>query len=108
MYFVIKTLISAIIISIVTAMSDKMQKGGALIKSLPITSIMVFFIMKYEGKSDQQIISMSWEILIMVIPSLVLFIALPLLMQRGISFYVSILIASVITSVGYLISFKLT
>lgn len=108
MYFIMKTLISAVIISIVTAMSDKMQKGGALIKSLPITSIMVFFIMKYEGKSDQQIVSMSWEILYMVIPSLVLFIALPLLMQRGVSFYLSMFIASLLTAGVYLISFKLS
>lgn len=107
MNFILKTFLSALIIALVTTLADRMPKGAALIKSLPITSLMVFFIMYYEGKSDQQIITMSWDVLFMVIPSLILFIAFPLLMQRGVSFYTSMLMATALTSCAYLVSFKL-
>ncbi len=107
MYFIAKTLISALIIAVVTQLADKMPKAGALIKSLPITSLIVFLVMKYEGSSDQKIATMSWDILIMVIPSLILFIALPLLINRGIGFYPALVVSTLITAFCYIISFKL-
>ncbi len=107
MYFAAKVLISALIIATVTKLSEKTPVGGALIKSLPLTSLLVFFIMKYEGRSNQEISRMSWDILYMVIPSLILFIVFPLLLDRGWSFAGSLAVSTVIMSVGYLITFKL-
>jgi hypothetical protein len=107
MYFTIKIFISALIIAVVTKLSEKMPIGGALIKSLPLTSLLVFIIMKYEGRTNQEISSMSWDILYMVIPSLILFIAFPILLNRGVSFSLSLIVSTFIMSIGYLITFKI-
>ncbi|MFA5583072.1 MAG: DUF3147 family protein [Bacteriovoracaceae bacterium] len=107
MYFFIKVLISAVIIATVTKLSEKTPVGGALLKSLPLTSLLVFFFMKYEGRTNKEISSMSWDILYMVIPSLVLFIVFPLLLDRGWSFYTSLAVSTVVMSTGYLITFKI-
>lgn len=107
MYFAIKTLISALLIATVTKLSDKMPVGAALLKSLPLTSLLVFFFMKYEGRTDQEIIRMSWDILYLVIPSLVLFVTFPILLNRGFGFYISLLFATIIMGISYLFSFKI-
>lgn len=107
MYFLVKTLISALVIATVTQLSEKMPTGSALIKSLPLTSLLVFFIMKYEGRTDSEIMNMSWDIFYLVIPSFILFIGLPILMGKGLGFYTSMGISVFIMSLGYLITFKL-
>ncbi len=107
MYFALKTLISALIIAGVTQLSEKTPVGAALLKSLPFTSFLVFFFMKYEGRSDQEIMAMSWDILWLVIPSLLLFLVLPLLLARGFGFGVSLTVATVVMCLGYLVTLRL-
>lgn len=106
MYFALKTLISALVIAGVTQLSEKTPVGAALLKSLPFTSFLVFFFMKYEGRTDQEIIRMSWDILYLVIPSLILFVSLPLLMSRGVNFYLSMMISTFVMCLGYAITLK--
>jgi len=106
MYFIVKTMISALVIAGVTQLSEKTPVGAALLKSLPLTSFLVFFFMKYEGRTDQEIISMSWDILYLVIPSLVLFICLPLLMSKGMNFYWSIAVATLVMCACYAVTLK--
>lgn len=106
MYFFVKTMISAFVIAGVTQLSEKTPVGAALLKSLPLTSFLVFFFMKYEGRTDKEIINMSWDILFLVIPSLVLFISLPLLMSKGMKFYLAMFFSSVVMCVCYAVTLK--
>lgn len=107
MYFTVKVLISAIIIATVTKLSEKSPVGGALLKSLPLTSLLVFFIMKYEGRTNKEISVMSWDILFLVVPSLVLFIVLPLLLDRGFSFALSLGLSTIVMCLAYGITLKI-
>lgn len=81
--------------------------GAAFIKSLPLTSLLVFFFMKYEGRTDNEIAAMSWDILYLVIPSLILFIVLPLMINKGFNFYVSLGAGIAAMSVGYFATIKI-
>lgn len=107
MYFTVKVLVSAIIIATVTKLSEKSPVGGALLKSLPLTSLLVFFFMKYEGRTNNEISAMSWDILFLVVPSLVLFIVLPLLLDRGFSFALSLGLSTIIMCLAYGITLKI-
>lgn len=107
MYFLLKVLISSIVIALVTKLSEKTPVAGALLKSLPLTSLLVFVFMKYEGRTEREIAIMSWDILYMVIPSLILFIALPILLNRGMSFYPALIISTVVMSFGYVITLRM-
>lgn len=107
MYFLVKTLISALVIATVTKLSQTNGLMGALLKSLPLTSFLVFFFMKYEGRTNQEISQMSWDVLYLVIPSLLLFIVFPLLLDRGMNFYVALSISTLVMCAGYLITFKI-
>jgi hypothetical protein len=107
MYFFVKVIISAVIIAIVTKLSEKTPVGGALLKSLPLTSLLVFFFMKYEGRTNEEIRLMSWDILYLVIPSLILFIVFPILLGKGWGFYSSLAISSGVMCLGYLVTLKI-
>ena len=107
MYFFIKVLISAVIIATVTKLSEKTPVGGALLKSLPLTSFLVFFFMKFEGRTNNEIANMSWDILYLVVPSLVLFIVFPLLLNKGWNFYTSLAISSLVMCIGYAATLKI-
>ena len=107
MYFFMKVIISAVIIAVVTKLSEKTPIGGALLKSLPLTSFLVFFFMKYEGRTNKEIGQMSWDILYLVIPSLILFIIFPLLLDRGWGFTSSLAVSSGVMCLGYLVTLKI-
>ena len=107
MYFMVKVMISATIIALVTKLAEKTPVGGALLKSLPLTSFLVFFLMKYEGRTNKEIGEMSWSILYLVIPSLILFMIFPLLLDRGWSFASAMAISTLVMCGGYLITLKI-
>lgn len=107
MYFFVKTMISALIIAGVTQLSEKTPVGAALLKSLPLTSFLVFFFMKYEGRTDIEIMNMSWDILYLVVPSLVLFVLLPVLMSKGMNFYWAMFVSTLIMCGCYAVTLKI-
>lgn len=107
MYFALKTLISALIIAGVTELSKRSTVGAALLKSLPFTSFLVFFFMKYEGSSDKEIARMSWDILWLVLPSLTLFVVFPILLDRGWSFAGSLSIGTLVMIISYMVTLNL-
>jgi hypothetical protein len=100
-------MISALVIAGVTQLSEKTPVGAALLKSLPLTSFLVFFFMKYEGRTDKEIMNVSWDIFYLVIPSLVLFVALPLLMSKGMSFYLSMFVSTIVMCACYAVTLKI-
>ena len=69
--------------------------------SIPLISILSFFWLYFDTKDISKIINLSYGIFWLVIPSLGLFLILPELLKTGISFYVSMLIATILTIILY-------
>jgi hypothetical protein len=101
MYLALKVLISAVIIVLIGEIAKRSTTFGALVASLPLTSILAL-IWLYRDTSDTMLIAtLSREIFWLVLPSLVLFLVLPLLLKRGMSFYAALGIASGCTALSY-------
>lgn len=96
----IKTIVAALLVVAISEASKRFTTVGAVLASLPLTSILAMIWLYQDTKDVQKVSSLSWEILMMVIPSLVFFIALPLLL-KSLKFYPSLLLASAITAVAY-------
>ena len=103
MYFVIKTLITATIIVIVSEIAKKYTWTAAIIVSLPLTSLLAFIWLYWDTKDAQKIIDLSYNTIIMVIPSFVFFIILPLMLKLKQSFSISLFAAIFSTSIAYFI-----
>lgn len=101
MQFFIKTIISTIIIALVSTLSKKSPTFGAIIVSLPITSMLAIIWLYRDTQNVQKVIELSSSILWIIIPSLIFFIALILLLKRNIKFELAMIFSSIIMILGY-------
>ncbi len=100
-YYIIKTLISAVIIVVVSEIAKRSSLLGGLIASLPLTSILALIWLYFDTKNIQKVINLSESIFWLVIPSLILFVILPILLKKGVNFYLSLTISSVVMMAFY-------
>ena len=103
MYFVLKTIISAIIIVLVSEIAKRYTWTAALIVSLPLTSLLAFVWLYWDTKDTQKVIELSYSTIVMSIPSFVFFIILPILLKLKQNFLFSLIISIISTAVAYAI-----
>ena len=102
-YFFIKTVITAIIIVIVSEIAKKSSFLGALIISIPLTSLLAFIWLYFDTRDYQKVIDLSYGTILLSVPSFTFFIMLPILLKMKQNFAISILISIISTSLIYLI-----
>ena len=78
MYFVLKTIISALIIVLVSEIAKKSSFLAAIIISIPLTSILAFIWLYWDTKDSQKVIDLSYGTIVMTIPSFVFFFNIPI------------------------------
>jgi hypothetical protein len=100
-FYLLKVLISAVIIATVSEVSKRSLGVAALIASLPLISLLAFIWMKIEGVSESEIASLSIQIFWLVIPSLFLFVVLWAALRHGLGFWAALAMSSVSTIVLY-------
>jgi len=91
--FIIKTLVSALLIAAISTASKRLPMLGAIIASLPLTSILAMIWLYTDTKDVNKVIALSQGISWIILPSLIFFIALQFLLRRNIGFYSSLLVA---------------
>ena len=94
---IIKILVSSGIIVIVSEIAKKNTFFAGLIASIPLVSILSMLWLYFETEDIEKIKNLSNNILWMVIPSLTLFLALPVLIKIGFNFYISLIVSIIIT-----------
>lgn len=103
LYYAIKVLISALTIVTISEIAKRNSLIGALIASLPLTSILAIIWMKVEKVEINKIIDLSKSIFWLVIPSLSFFILFPIYLKKGISFWISFIYSISFTIITYFI-----
>ncbi len=102
MYYLIKILLSAVIIVIISEVAKKSTFIGSLVASLPLVSILALIWLFYETGDKNKISELSYGIFWLVIPSLSLFLTLPLFLKTF-TFYISLLFSITIMLIFYII-----
>tara|TARA_B100000427_G_scaffold83169_1_gene67872 strand:- start:249 stop:599 length:351 start_codon:yes stop_codon:yes gene_type:complete len=100
-YLIIKTLISAIVIVLVSEIAKRSTLMAGLIASIPLTSFLAFIWLYWETNNSQKVIDLSNSIVLMIIPSLVFFIILPLALKLNVPFVYSMLVSLFSTAFVY-------
>lgn len=101
MKFILNTLISALIIAGVAALSRKFTFLAALLVSLPVTSVIALSIVYVETKDVGKVSELSMGIFWLVIPSLGFFILLPSLLKYGVNFWIALSSSSLALAIAY-------
>jgi len=104
-YLITKTLISAVIITAVSEISKRSSLFGAILASLPLVSFLGMIWLYIDTNSVQKVAELSYSVFWMVIPSLSLFIVLPLLLKKY-NFYLSLTVATTIMVCFYFLMVK--
>ena len=102
-YYFIKTIITALIIVVVSEVAKRSTFLGAIIISIPMTSLLAFVWLYFDTKDYQKVIDLSYGTILLSIPSFAFFIILPILLKMKQNFAVSIIIAIIGTSILYFI-----
>ena len=101
MYFIIKTLVTALIIVLVSEIAKKYTWTAAIIVSIPLTSLLAFIWLYYDTRDVQKVIDLSLGTIVMTIPSILFFILLPIMLKLKQNFTFSIVVAVLSTSLAY-------
>lgn len=105
-YLITKTVISAIIITAVSEISKRSSLLGAILASLPLVSFLGMIWLYIDTNSVEKVAQLSYSIFWMVIPSLSLFIVLPLLLKKY-NFYISLTTSTIIMISFYFLMVKI-
>jgi len=89
LYYALKVIISALLIVAISEIAKRSTGFAALVASLPLTSLLAFVWLHMEESPPNQIADLSGQIFWLVLPSLLLFLLLPLFLRHGWSFWIS-------------------
>ena len=92
-YFVIKILVTALIVALISELSRRYNLMAAALASLPLVSILAFIWINLESNNTQRLIVLSQDIFWLVLPSLSFFLLFPLLLKQGWTFWGALIVA---------------
>jgi len=101
MPFLLKTLVTALVVAAVSELARRYSLVAAALASLPLTSILAFIWLYNDTHDTAKISALSYDIFWLVIPSLGFFLLLPWLLQHGVKFYPALLVSSAAMAIGY-------
>jgi hypothetical protein len=101
LYLVIKAVVSAIIIVIVSETARRNPGTGALIASLPLISVLGMIWLWRDTQDVTRMAEHSAATFWYVLPSLPMFLLIPLLLKRGIGFWPSLAAGCILTMALY-------
>ena len=97
----IKIFISALLIAAISEVARRSTLLGALLASLPVTSLLAFVWLYRDTGNTAKVAALSADIFWLVLPSLVLFVVLPMLLRNGWNFWLSLGLSCAATAVSY-------
>ena len=99
--FAIKVIVTAVIVVAVSEVAKRSSFWGAILASLPLTSLLAFIWLYIDTGNAQGVANLSQGIFWLVLPSLPLFLLLPMLLRSGWSFWPSLAVACIVTIGAY-------
>ena len=87
LYLVLKAAISGVIIAVVSEVAKRSPGFGALIASLPLVSVMGMMWLWRDTTDPVRMAAHAQATFWYVLPSLPMFLAIPLMLRRGVAFW---------------------
>src|SRR5918997_3580590 len=95
-WIVVKYLVTAAVVVIVSEVAKRNDKLGALIASLPLVTVLALIWLHLERQPEQKLANHAWYTFWYVIPTLPMFLVFPFLLPR-LGFWGSLAASMVIT-----------
>jgi hypothetical protein len=102
LYLAVKALISGVIVAAVSEIARRSPAGGALLASLPLVSVLGMIWLWRDTQDVERMAAHVGATFWYVLPSLPMFVVIPLLLRAGIGFAPALVAGCVLTMVLYL------
>ena len=99
--------LTALIIFAVVQVSERNTLLAAVLASVPIVSVLAMIWMNHDGQYAEEISGFAKDIAWLLIPSLLIFIVMPLLIERGWEFYPALGAGLLTTILGYFLMIQI-
>lgn len=99
--FAIKVIVTVAVVVAVSEIARRSSFWAAVLASLPLTSLLAFIWLYADTGNTQSVAALSQSIFWLVLPSLPLFLLLPVLLRSGWPFWPSLAVACVVTIGAY-------
>ena len=96
-YYLVKIAVTTVLIVVISEIAKRSSFVGALLASIPLISVLAMFWLYIDTKDVSKVSALTSSIFWLVLPSLALFVTLPVLLKQGINFYISISISVMVT-----------
>lgn len=103
MLYVLKVAITASLVILIAEVSKRNTLMAGIYASIPLTSVLAMIWLYIDTTDASKVASLSWNVLKAVIPSYAFLIALPVFIKIGLNFWISLLIATLLTLLAYYI-----
>ncbi len=100
-YVVLKFAVSAALIVAISEIAKRSSFLAALLASVPLVSVLAMIWLYVETKEVEKVATLATGVFWLVIPSLVLFLSLPVLLRAGLHFYLSLPLSIGLTGTAY-------
>jgi hypothetical protein len=102
-YLILKAAVSGFIIAVVSEVAQRLPALGALIASLPLVSVLAMIWLYADTRDIETLAQHSSATFWFVLPSLPMFLVLPVLLRDGMPFAVAMGLSCALTVVLYLL-----
>ena len=89
-YYLVKIVITTLLIVAISEIARRSTFMGAILASVPLVSVLAMIWLFIDTGDVAKISSLSTSIFWLVVPSLALFLSLPLFLKQGLNFYLSL------------------
>lgn len=100
-YYLVKIAVTTVLIVAISEIAKRSTLVGAILASIPLVSVLAMLWLYIDTKSVDKVSALSTSVFWLVLPSLVLFVALPVLLKQGLNFYLSLGISITLTVTCY-------
>ncbi|MBB4641091.1 DUF3147 family protein [Rhizorhapis suberifaciens] len=100
-YLALKAALSGILIAIISEVAKRYPGAGALIASLPLVSVLGMIWLWHDRPDVQNMAAHAQATFWFVLPSLPMFLLIPLLLRHGFSFWIALVTGCVLTVILY-------
>ncbi len=99
--FLIKALVSGLLVALISTIARRYPGWGGLVASLPLVSVMAMLWLYGETRETEKVAALAMSTFWFFLPSMPMFLLIPLMLRSGWSFGVTMITAVVVTMLLY-------
>jgi hypothetical protein len=100
-YYLVKIAVTTVLIVAISEIAKRSSLVGGILASIPLVSVLAMLWLYIDTKSVDRVSALSTSVFWLVLPSLVLFVTLPVLLKHGFNFYLGMGISIALTVICY-------